>query len=191
MEQKGQQGLMKVPGAPFVLFQREHLQKKAHFCSLPKKILMRPLLLFLLLLSLSLPAIAQTPNPNYDPALAEKLGADDYGMKSYVLVILQTGSNDTTDQAFISQCFRGHFENMTRMAEAGKLVVAGPIGKNDHSYRGIFILNTTSFEEAYELLQGDAAIANKLLEPLLFNWYGSAALPEYLDASDKIWKVKP
>ena len=80
---------------------------------------------------------------------------------------------------------------MTRMAEAGKLVVAGPIGKNDHSYRGIFILNTTSFEEAHELLQGDAAIANNLLEPLLFNWYGSAALPEYLDASDKIWKVKP
>lgn len=27
-------------------------------------------------------------NPNYDEALAEKLGADDYGMKSYFFVVL-------------------------------------------------------------------------------------------------------
>ncbi len=32
-------------------------------------------------------ANAQTPNPNYDSILAKKLNADDYGMKSYVLVI--------------------------------------------------------------------------------------------------------
>lgn len=30
-------------------------------------------------------------NPVYDAALAEKLGADAYGMKSYVLVMLKTG----------------------------------------------------------------------------------------------------
>ena len=25
----------------------------------------------------------------------------------------------------------------------------------------------------------------------IFTWYGSAALPEYLPAADKIWKLKP
>jgi len=25
----------------------------------------------------------------------------------------------------------------------------------------------------------------------LYKWYGSAALPEYIEFSDKIWKVKP
>jgi len=36
-------------------------------------------------------ATAQTNNPNYDKALADSLGADDYGMKSYVFVILKSG----------------------------------------------------------------------------------------------------
>ncbi|MBN2395104.1 MAG: hypothetical protein JXC36_01425, partial [Candidatus Atribacteria bacterium] len=31
-------------------------------------------------------------NPNYDKSLADKLGGDDYGMKSYFLVILKTGT---------------------------------------------------------------------------------------------------
>ncbi|HBK41165.1 MAG TPA: hypothetical protein DDZ57_06280, partial [Porphyromonadaceae bacterium] len=46
-------------------------------------------------------------NPAYDADLAEKLGADAYGMKNFVLVILKTGSNVTDDKAFITECFRG------------------------------------------------------------------------------------
>jgi uncharacterized protein len=152
---------------------------------------MRLLLSFLAILLAAAPAPAQTPNPNYDAALAEKLGADDYGMKSYVLVILKTGSNTTTDKEFISACFRGHMENIVRLVDEGKLIVAGPLGKNDHTYRGIFILNVATIEEASELLQTDPAVKEKLLDAELFKWYGSAALAEYLEASDKIWKVKP
>jgi len=130
-------------------------------------------------------------NPSYDPELAQKLGADDYGMKSYILVILKTGSNQTTDREFISECFRGHLDNINRLVEDGKLVVAGPLGKNDKTYRGIFILNLSSLEEAHLLLQKDPAIKVGLLETELYTWYGSAALPEYLPPSDKIWKLKP
>jgi uncharacterized protein len=131
-------------------------------------------------------------NPNYDRALAEKLGGDDYGMKSYILVILKTGPNTTTDRELISASFRGHLDNINRLVEQGKLIIAGPLGGNEHQYRGIFILNDVgSFEEATELLQTDLAIRNGLLDVALFNWYGSAALPEYLPASDKIWKSKP
>lgn len=148
--------------------------------------LILPIFLFL-----ACTAAAQTPNPNYDAALAEKLGADEYGLKSYVLVILKTGSNTNNDPEFLNRCFRSHFENMTKMTEAGKLVVAGPIGTNELTYRGIFILNVATFEEAKELLQGDETVANGIFDVELFNWYGSAALGEYLPASDKIWKVKP
>jgi hypothetical protein len=136
-------------------------------------------------------AMGQTTNPNYDSTLAKTLGADDYGMKKYVLVILKTGSNKTTDKPLIDSCFTGHLSNIGRLIELGKLIVAGPLGKNVNSYRGIFILNVTSLEEAKELLQTDPAIREKLLEAELFDWYGSAALPEYLEASDKIWKIKP
>ena len=71
----------------------------------------------------------------------------------------------------------------------GKLVVAGPFWKNDKSYRGIFILNVSTLEEAGELLQSDPTIREKVLEAELFKWYGSAALPEYLKLQKKIQKT--
>lgn len=133
-----------------------------------------------------------TTNPNYNKELADKLGGDDYGMKSYFLVILKTGTNTTTDKEFISESFRGHLDNINRLVEQGKLIVAGPLGKNENNYRGIFIFNDIkSIEEAKELLQTDLAIKNGLLDYEIFTWYGSAALPEYLKISDKIWKSKP
>ena len=130
-------------------------------------------------------------NPKYDAVLAKKLGADNYGMKGYVLVILKTGSNATTDTVIIDSCFSGHMENIQRLVKADKLIVAGPLKKNEKSYRGIFILNVTDIDEANILLQSDPAISQGLLGYELFHWYGSAALPEYLPISDKIWKVKP
>jgi uncharacterized protein YciI len=140
---------------------------------------------------LSLSALAQKTNPNYDPALASELGADDYGMKGYVLVILKTGSNLTKDQAVIDSCFAGHFANMDRLVQENQLIVAGPIGKNEKTYRGIFILNVSTLEEAGRLVQTDPAVNAKLLDAELYEWYGSAALPVYLEASDKIWKIGP
>jgi len=130
-------------------------------------------------------------NPNYDQELATNLGADEYGMKSYTFVILKTGSNKSTDKAFVDSCFRGHFENMNRMVENGKLIVAGPMAKNEKTYRGIFILDTTDSTEVNNLLNADPSIKEGLLEAEIYGWYGSAALREYLDASDKIWKLKP
>lgn len=152
---------------------------------------MKKILIFFFLLVVLLNAKALSPNPNYDAALANKLGADDYGMKNYVLVILKTGSNLTTDKAFIDSCFAGHMTNIHRLVELKKLIVAGPLKKNENNYRGIFILNTDSFEEAEVLLQTDPAIKEKLLVTELYKWYGSAALPEYLNESDKVWKTKP
>ena len=131
-------------------------------------------------------------NPNYDKTLAEKLGGDDYGMKSYFLVILKTGTNATTNKELIAESFRGHMDNINRLVVEGKLIVAGPLGKNDNNYRGIFILNNLkTIEEAKELLKADLAIKNELLDYEIFTWYGSAALPAYLPFSDKIWKLKP
>lgn len=131
-------------------------------------------------------------NPNYDRALAERSGGDDYGMKSYFLVILKTGAHTTADKELISESFRGHMDNINRLVAAGKLIVAGPLEKNENNYRGIFILsNIKSIEEAKELLHADPAIKNGILDYHIFTWYASAALSEYLPYADKIWKSKP
>jgi uncharacterized protein YciI len=131
-------------------------------------------------------------NPNYDKALATKLGADDYGMKSYFLVILKSGTNTTKDTKLINKCFRGHLDNINKLVQEEKMVVAGPLEKNENNYRGIFILNNVAtIEDAEKLMQTDPAIKNKLLDFDIYPWYGSAALTEYLPSSDKIWKLKP
>lgn len=134
---------------------------------------------------------SQTTNPNYDADLAEKLGADDYGMKHYVFVVLKTGGNKTDDKHFVDSCFAGHLKNIRRLVDAGKMVVAGPFGKNDKDFRGLFILDIKELEEARALMDTDPAIHAGLLEADLIPWYGSAALREYLDASERIWKKEP
>jgi uncharacterized protein YciI len=130
-----------------------------------------------------------TDNKNYDVNLATKLGSDDYGMKSYIFVILKTGPNKTASKDLITKSFQGHMENINRLVERGQLIVAGPFRKNDADFRGLFILNHIyTVDEAKALLQTDPAIKHGLLEPICFSWYGSAALSEYLPLSDKIWK---
>lgn len=133
-------------------------------------------------------SICQKINPNYDSSLAKSFGGDDYGMKKYVLVILKTGSNTTEDKKIKDSLFAGHMDNINRLVKINKLVVAGPLVKNERTYRGIFILDVKTFEEANALLDTDPAIKEKLLAAELYQWYGSAALPAYLEASDKIWK---
>lgn len=136
-------------------------------------------------------SFAQTDNPNYDNALAQKLGADENGMKKYVLVILKTGTNTTSDKKIAGELFKGHMDNINRLVEQGKLIVAGPFGKNDKTYRGIFILDVKTIAEARELVATDPAVNEKLLDVELYEWYGGAALPEYLKAQDKITLKKP
>lgn len=134
---------------------------------------------------------AQTTNPAYDKALADSLGADDYGMKSYIFVVLKTGSANIEDKQQVSDLFRGHMDNINRLVADKKLIVAGPFGRNEQGYRGLFILDVKTKEEAQALVETDPAVKEKLLEAEFFEWYGSAALPTYLDASDKVTKTKP
>jgi uncharacterized protein YciI len=129
-------------------------------------------------------------NPEYDSILANKLGADELGMKMYVLVILKTGSAVITDSAVRAQLFRGHFANINRLSEDGKMVTAGPMDTNELQYRGIFILNTSDVTEAKEMMKGDPTVEQKIFEPLYFLLYGSAALLEIPEISRKIQKLK-
>ena len=145
--------------------------------------------LFLILFSSI--AIAQTENPNFDAELAKKYVADDYGMKPYILVVLKTGTNTNQDKAFVNKCFSGHMANIGKLVADNKLIVAGPMGKNDNGMRGIFILDVPSIEKAKELLKDDPAISENLLLAEYYQWHGSAALPAYLETSDKIWKKAP
>ncbi len=144
---------------------------------------------FLLIFFLSLHTANGQANKNFDSSLAKKLNADPYGMKRYILVILKTGSVAISDKKITDSLFRGHMQNIRSLATQNKLVVAGPMGKNDKKYEGIFVLNTDNMEEAQKLLQTDPAIHAKILDVELYPWYASAALQQTLEIHDKIQKV--
>lgn len=137
-------------------------------------------------------AIIENNNPNYDSSLAKTLGADDFGMKTYIFVLLKTGPNQAENKELMNKSFRAHLENINKLVEEGELIVAGPFGKNEKGYRGIFILdNVSTIAEAEKLLENDPAIGAGFLKAEFIEWYGSAALPEYLKTADRIWKLNP
>lgn len=127
----------------------------------------------------------------FDPELAKKLGADERGMRMYVLCILKTGPKDaevTGDER--KKVFAGHFENIGRLAEEGKLAVAGPFGKNDKAYRGLYIFNVTTVEEAEKLVMLDPAVKAGVFVAELTPWYGTAAMMMVHETHKKIEKPK-
>ncbi|MDZ7635788.1 MAG: YciI family protein [Bacteroidales bacterium] len=145
----------------------------------------------LLLLAVPLLAAGQETSHEYDSTLASQLGADERGMKTYVLVILKTGPADIQDKELRDSLFAGHFSNMDRLAAEKKLVLAGPMGANDNQYRGLFLYDVKSPEEAMELLEGDPTVTSGIFEVELYRWYGSAALPVHLETAKKISKRNP
>jgi len=136
--------------------------------------------LALILLFLSENVSAQTSaaqEPAYDSELAKRLGAEDNGMKKYVLCILKTGPKDADFKGKPrDDIFAGHMANIGRLADEGKLAVAGPFMKNEKAYRGLYIFNVATIEDAQKLVETDPAVKSGILVPDLTLWYGSASL---------------
>src|SRR3546814_17470548 len=65
-----------------------------------------------------------------------------------------------------------------RSATEGKLSVAGPFGKNDKTFRGLYVFNVTAVEEALALVGTDPVVKSGVMVFDLLPWYGSAALME-------------
>lgn len=116
-------------------------------------------------------------NTVYDSILAKKLGADDYGMKKYVIAFLKTGKTVIQDTAERKKLQMAHLKNIQKLAAEGKLIVAGPF-LDEQSIEGIFIFNVDSVEEAKALTATDPAVKAGTLEMELHPWYGSASLAE-------------
>lgn len=111
----------------------------------------------------------------YDAAKAAAYGADDFGMKSYVMAFLKAGPNRDRSPEEAQALQMAHLKNIRRMAEEGTLVLAGPFMDNGE-IRGIYIFNVRTIEEAEALTNTDPAVQAGSLVMELKPWYGTAGL---------------
>lgn len=151
---------------------------------------MKKSIFLVVFLFLSTIGFSQDTETKYDENLAKSLNADQNGMKKYVFCLLKTGTNTTASKEETQKLFEGHMANINKLAKEGKLVLAGPFMKNDRNYRGIYIFNVETVQEAELLVATDPAIQAKLLEAELTPWYATAALQETLKIHEKISKKK-
>ena len=124
----------------------------------------------------------------FDSAFAAKVGADDYGMRKYVMAFLKRGPNRDQDSLTAANLQKAHLENIGRLAAEGKLSLAGPF-LDDGELRGIYIFNVKTIEEAKALTETDPAIQQGRLVMELHPWYGSAALMEVNEWHGKLEKT--
>lgn len=97
-------------------------------------------------------------------------------MKKYVFCLLKSGTNTTASKEESKKLFEGHMANIHKLVKEGKLVVAGSFMKNDRNYRGIYIFNVETIDEAKLLVTTDPTLKANLPEAELTPWYSPAAL---------------
>lgn len=93
-------------------------------------------------------------------------------MKEYYFVLLTKGANRTPDSATAAKIQEAHIANIDRLATEGKLSIAGPFG-DDGDWRGIFILNAKSMEEAKQWCETDPAIQAGRLTYEIHPWWAA------------------
>ena len=96
---------------------------------------------------------------------------DEYQMKSYIMVFLKAGPNRSQDSVTTSKLMEGHLNNIERLMKEKKMVLAGPF-LDDGMYKGIFILDVATLDEAQKLLSSDPAIKAGRLDYEIHPWYG-------------------
>ena len=94
-------------------------------------------------------------------------------MKKYYLVLLKANPDkEPLDSAQVMDIQRQHLDNINRLADLGKIVMAGPMG-DDGNLRGIFVMDCANLEEADSLVQTDPAIQKKRLLAEVHPWWAA------------------
>lgn len=78
----------------------------------------------------------------------------------YTFIYLKSGpSSGQGDAEARTKMFQGHMSNMQRLADERKLLIAGPFSKPaDKTWRGIFIFDIPTVEQAREIAASDPGV---------------------------------
>lgn len=109
------------------------------------------------------------------PAIAAT-GPGGYEMTTYYVAFLYRGPNWTPQQTGeTTKIQQEHLAHIQKMADSGKLVVAGPF-TDDGEIRGIFVFQGVSAEEAQQLAANDPAVKAGRLRIELHPWFAAKGI---------------
>ena len=121
------------------------------------------LLVFIVFSSSVLAQEKQGSSPAAKPAIEQ--------IRQYWLVVLTKGANRSQDSTGAAAIQKAHLDNINRLYHEGKIKVAGPFGKNEKGWQGIFIFDCATREEVESLLQSDKAVSSGRLQFEILPWY--------------------
>ena len=99
-----------------------------------------------------------------------------YEMTNYVVGFFHRGPNWTAGETAETRRIQaGHLANFGKLAEAGKLIVAGPF-KDPGDLRGMLIFKLDAVDEAQALMEADPALKSGRLTLDLHLWFAAAGL---------------
>ncbi|NWJ51532.1 MAG: hypothetical protein HXX14_11770 [Bacteroidetes bacterium] len=98
-------------------------------------------------------------------------------MQNYFMVILTKGPNQNQESAELEKLKNEHLANMMKMANMGKLVLAGPFMENGNM-RGIFIFDVETEAEVKQLADTDPMVKSGRMNYEVHPWFGPKALKE-------------
>ena len=115
--------------------------------------------------------------------LAACAGPAAHGQREYVWIWILTGPSDGQVQGEDrSAAFAGHFANMNRLAQEGRLLIAGPMMEPRASveHRGIFVLNTPDTAEGIAIASADPAVRAGIFRLISESFLTAAPIAEIL-----------
>src|SRR5262249_28974521 len=102
--------------------------------------------------------------------------AAEYEMTTYYMALLYRGPKWTPEQTAETKAIQqGHMENIQRMAQSGKLILAGPF-TDDGDLRGVFVFQNVLRDEADRLCADDPAVKAGRLRVDLHPWFSAKGI---------------
>ena len=125
-----------------------------------------------ILLSLAAAVLASAAPPPA-PTATPDIGPGGFEMTTYYLALLYRGPKWTPEETAKTRAIQdAHMANIQRLAQEGKLLLAGPF-TDGGDLRGIFVFKVASIEEAQELAAADPAVKAGRLRLDIHPWYSA------------------
>ena len=99
-------------------------------------------------------------------------GDTTWTMKKYYFCMLAGGPSQAQSPEEVTGIQKGHMAHLKMLGDTKKICMAGPFNGHDE-YRGIVIFNTTTREEAVELMNMDPAVKAGRLKFEIVEWWAA------------------